>query len=73
MILGPRDKAAPPKSQQIGQFPPKRVKYRHGHPFLFFFLPHPQESSLCSQPVRGNVRRTWRIFPEHVELFGPLI
>ena len=51
----------------IVQFPPKRVKYRHGHPFLFLFLPYLQETSLCSQPVRGNVRRTWRIFPEHVE------
>ena len=67
LILGPRDKAAPPTSQQIGQFPPKRVKYRHGHQVLFLFLPHPQESYLCSQPVRGNVRRTGRIFPEHVE------
>ena len=65
-ILGPRDTAAPPTSQQIGQFPPKRVKY---HPFFlfFFFLPHPQDSSLCSQPVRGNVRRTGRMFPEHAE------
>ena len=26
----------PPTSQQIGQFPLKRVKYRHGHPFFFF-------------------------------------
>ena len=67
IILGPRDKTAPPTSQQIGQFPPKRVNYRHRHPFLFLFLPHLQESSLCSQPVRGNVRRTGRIFPEHAE------
>ena len=67
IIWGPRDKAAPPISQQIGQFPPKRVKYRHRHAFFFFFLPHPQESSLCSQPIRGNVRRIGRIFPEHVE------
>ena len=43
------------------------MKYRHGHPFFFFFLPHLQETSLGSQPIRGNVRRTWRIFPEHVE------
>ena len=41
--------------------------YRHRHLFLFLFLPHPQESSLCSQPARGKVRRTRRIFPEHVE------
>ena len=67
IILGPRDKAAPPTSQQIGQFPPKRVKYRHRHPFLFLFLPHPQESSLCSQPIRDKVRRTGQIFPEHAE------
>ena len=66
IILGPRDKAAPPTSQQIGQFPPKPVKYRHRHAFFFFFLPHPQESSLCSQPVRGKIRRTRQIFP-HVE------
>ena len=67
IMLGPRDKAAPPTSQQIGQFPLKWGKYWHCHPFLFLFLPHPQESSLCSQPIRGNVRRTGRIFPEHVE------
>ena len=59
--------AATPTSQQIGQFPPKRVKYQHRHPFFFFFLPHSQESSLCSQPIRGKFRRTGRIFPEHVE------
>ena len=61
-ILGPRDKTAPPTSQQIGQFPPKRVKYRHPRSFFFFFILHPQESSLCSQPFRGKVRRTGRIF-----------
>ena len=37
IILGPRDKAAPPTSQQTGLFPPKRVKYRH-HLLLFFSL-----------------------------------
>ena len=67
LTLGPREKAAPPTSQQIGHFPPKLVKYRHRYPFLFLFLPHPQESPLCSQPVRGKVRRTGRIFPEHAE------
>ena len=55
----------PPTSQQKGQFPPKRVKHRHHNPFLF--SPHPQESSLCSQPIRGKVRRTRRTFLEHVE------
>ena len=67
IILGPRDKAAPPKVKKIGQFPPKRVKYPHSHPFLFFISSSTQESSLCSQPVRGKVRRTGRIFPEHAE------
>ena len=66
-VLWSHGLAAPPTSQQIGQFPPKRVKYRHHHPFFFFFLPHSQESSLCSQPIRGKVRRTGRIFSEHVE------
>ena len=66
IILGPRDKAAPTTSQQIGQFPPNRMKYRHCRPFVFFFLPHSQESCLCSQPIcRGKVRQTGRIFPEH--------
>ena len=67
IFLGPRNKAMPPTSQQLGQFPLKRVKYRHRHPFLVFFLPDPHERSLCSQPIRGKVRRTGRIFPEHVE------
>ena len=35
--------------------------------FVLFFLPHPQESSRCSQPVRGKVSRTGRISPEDVE------
>ena len=52
IILGHRDKAAPPTSQQVGQVAPKRVKYRHRHPFFFFFLPHPQESSLLSTNQR---------------------
>ena len=33
----------------------------------FFFPSHPQESSLCSQPIRGKVCQTGRIFLEHVE------
>ena len=67
IIPGPRDKAAPPTSQQTGQFPRKPVKYWHSHPVFFFFIPHPQEGSLCSQPVRDKVRRTGQIFPEHAE------
>ena len=68
VILGPRDKAAPPTSQQINKFPPKRVKYLATPSSIFifyFFLIH--RRGLCSQPIRGNVRRTGRIFPEHVE------
>ena len=67
VILYPRDTAATPTSQQIGQFPLKRVKYQHHHPLFFFFLPHPQESSLCSQPIRGKICWIGRIFPKHVE------
>ena len=35
------------------------------HFFSFFFSSSTGE--LCSQPVRGNVRRIGRMFPEHVE------
>jgi len=35
------------------------------HFYFYFFLIHSRV--LCSQPVRGNVRRTGRIFPEHFE------
>ena len=67
IILGPRDKAAPPTSQQISQFPPKRVKYRHCH-HLYFYLFLIHRRTLCSQPIRGNVPRTcW------AKLFGPQI
>ena len=66
IILDLTDKAAPPTSQQIGQFPPKRVSI---HPIIhfsfYFFLIH--RRALCSQPVRDKVRRTGQIFPEHVE------
>jgi len=54
IILDLRDKAAPPTSQQIGQFLSKRVKYPHRHPFLFLFLPHPQQSSLLSTNQRQS-------------------
>ena len=59
------DKLAPPASQQIGEFPLKWAKYQHHHPFSF--LPQPQESSLCSGPIRSKVHWTGRIFPEHAE------
>ena len=38
MLLGPRNKAASPTSQQVGHFGPKRVKYRHRHHFYFYFF-----------------------------------
>ena len=34
---------------------------------FFLFLPHPQESCLSSQPIRGKVRRIGRMFPEYAE------
>ena len=64
IILVLRDKAAPPTSQQIGQLPSKRVKYRHVIHYYFFLI---HRRALCSQPIRGNACRTGRIFPEHVE------
>ena len=53
LILGRRDKAAPPTSQQINKFPPKRVKYLAIPSSISFFLPHPQESS----PLSANQRQ----------------
>ena len=55
------------KSTKRFKFPPKRVKYDTVIHFFSFFLPHPQESFLCSPLLRGNARRSGRIFPEHVE------
>ena len=63
--LGLRDKAAPPTSQQINKFPPKRVKNLATPSSIFIFSSSTGE--LCSQPVRGNDLRIWRMFPEHVE------
>ena len=70
LILRPRDKAAPPASQQINKFPPKRMKNLATPSSIFFFIFFLSPSSteeLCSQPVRGNVRRIGRMFPAHVE------
>ena len=74
IILGPRDKVAPPTSQRINKFPPKRVKYLAIPSSIFFtpfFLIH--RKALHSQPIRGKVRRIGRIFPEHAErsFLGP--
>ena len=65
LILGPRDKAAPPTSQQINKFPPKRVKNPATPSSIF--ISSSSTGELCSQPVRGNDRRTGQMFPEHVE------
>ncbi len=67
LILGPREKAAPPTSQQINKFPPKRVKNPATPSSVFIFISSSSTGELCSQPIRGNFRRIGRMFPEHVE------
>ena len=67
LILGLRDKAAPPTSQQISKFPPKRVKKLATPSSIFIFIFSSSTGELCSQPVRGNDRPIGRMFPEHVE------
>ena len=67
LILGLRDKAAPPTSQEINKFPPKRVKNLATPSSIFIFISSSSTGELCSQPVRGNVRRIGRIFSEHAE------
>ena len=75
VILGPRDKAAPPTSQQLKKFPPKRVKYLATPSSIFiFFLPHPQESSLLSASQRqGSSNRASVLRTCWAKLFGPRI
>ena len=65
LILGPRDKAAPPTSQQIKQIPLKQVKNLATLPSIF--ISSSSTGKLCSQPIRGNIRWIGRIFPEHAE------
>ena len=65
LILGLRNKAVPPTSQQINKFPPKRVKNLATPSSIF--ISSSSTGELCSQPVRGNDRRIGRMFPEHVE------
>ena len=74
LILGPRDKAAPPKSQQqhtqnllLFLIPPKRVKNLATPSSIFIFISSSSTGELCSRPIRDNVRRIGRMFPEHVE------
>ena len=74
LILGLRDKAAPPTSHQINKFPPKRVKNLATPSSIFIVISSSSTGELCSQPIRGNDRQIGRMFPEHVEqLFGPRI
>ena len=73
LILGPRDKAAPPTSQQINKFPPKRVKNLATPSSIFIFISSSSTGELCSQPIRRNDRRIGRMFPEHVERSFPQI
>ena len=67
LILGLRDKAAPPTSQQINRFPPKQVKNLATPSSIFIFIFSSSTGELCSQPIRGNDRPIRRMFPEHVE------
>ena len=67
LILGLRDKAAPPTNQQINKFPPKRVKNLATPSSIFIFVFSSSTGELCSQPIRGNDRPIGRMFPEHVE------
>ena len=58
---------APPTSQHIKTIPPKRVKNLAIPTSHFFVISSSSTRELCSQPIRGNVRRIGRMFPEHVE------
>ena len=63
LILGLRDKAAPPTSQQINKFPPKRVKNLATLSSIFILFFSSFTGELCSQPIRGNDRPIGRMFP----------
>ena len=67
MCIRDRDKSAPPTSQQIKKFPPKRAKNLATPSSIFIFISSSSTGELCSQPIRGKVRRIGRMFPEHVE------
>ena len=54
IILDPRDKAAPPTSQQIKQFPPKRAKNLATPSSIFIFISSSSTGELCSQPVKSE-------------------
>ena len=67
LILGLRDKAEPPTSQQINKFLPKRMKNIATPSSIFIVIFSSSTGELCSQPIRGSDRRIGRMFPEHVE------
>ena len=75
LIMGPRDKAAPPTSQQIKIFPPKRVKNLATPSSIFifyFFLIHrrPLLSANQRQYSSNRVNVPWTRW---AKLFGPRI
>ena len=57
------------KSTNKNKFPPKRAKHLATSSSSFIFLSSSliRRRALCSQLIGGNVRRTGRILPEHVE------
>ena len=67
LILSLQDKAAPPTSQQINKFPPKRVKNLVTLSSIFILVFSSSTGELCSQPIRGNDRPIGQMFPEHAE------
>ena len=67
LILGPQDKAASATSQQINKFPPKQVKNPVTLSSIFISISSSSTGELCSQPIRCNVCRIGRMFPEHVK------
>ena len=63
----PRDKVAPPTSQQIGQFPRKQAKYWHRsviHLYFCFFLIH-RRALISANQRQGSSNRA--IVPRTVE------
>ena len=56
-----------PQVNKQQKFPPKRVKNQAIPSSIFIFISSSSTGELCSQPIRGNVRRIGRMFLEHVE------
>ena len=62
LILGLRDKAAPPTSQQI----PSKASEEPINTIIHFYFSS-STGELCSQPIRGNDRWIGQMFQEHAE------